>query len=132
MKQKSVLLRNSVLFFILYSFSLSYSFFRFGMAYPNTDGIGLIWLFPCFYLAFLIASLYICVNGASPKSCLVCGITPLAFIICMWGLSVLLSIIRHEADKILSNAFYPLVLCILSVIIFAGYVREYRQARSNS
>ena len=125
---KKTLTVNTVIFFLLYTVSLAAACFEAGLAYPATDGIGMIWLFPLVYLVLFLLSLRaVLKDTVTPVSCLRMGIFTLGFIVVFWGLSILLRIggAPYQPREII----YPAVLFIGSVAVFALSLGEYVKAR---
>lgn len=121
---KKTLTVNTVIFFLLYTVSLAAACFEAGLAFPATDGIGMIWLFPLVYLALFLLSLRAVFKDAvTPVSCLRMGIFTLGFIVAFWGLSILLRIggAPYQPREII----YPAVLFIGSAAVFALSLGKY-------
>ncbi len=115
---------NTVLYFILYSLSLSAAWFEFGLEYPTVDGIGFIWLFPAVYLIlFLISIRFVFVRKDNAMSYLRMGASTIGFICVSWGISALASIGKTEYQ--LREILYPASLFAISLLIFVLYVYEY-------
>ena len=125
---KKTLTLHTVIYFLLYTVSLAAACFEAGLAYPATDGIGMIWLFPLVYLALFLLSLCAIFKGTvSPSACLGRGIFTLGFIVIFWGISVLLRIggAPYQPREII----YPAVLFVGSAAVFALSLGEYVKAR---
>ena len=125
---KKTLTVNTVIFFLLYTVSLAAACFEAGLAYPATDGIGMIWLFPLIYLALFLLSLRaVFKDTVTPVSCLRMGIFTLGFIVIFWGISVLLRMggAPYQPREII----YPAVLFIGSAAVFVLSLGEYAKAR---
>ena len=125
---KKTLTIHTVIYFLLYTVSLAVACFEAGLAYPATDGIGMIWLFPLVYLALFLLSLCAIFKGTvSPSACLGRGIFTLGFIVIFWGISVLLRIggAPYQPREII----YPAVLFVGSAAVFALSLGEYVKAR---
>ena len=121
---KKNLMIPTILYFILYSISLSAAWFEFGLEYPTIDGIGFIWLFPAFYLIlFLISMRFVFVRTDNSLSYLIMGISTIGFIVVSWGISALASIGKTECQ--LREILYPAALFAISLLIFVLYVYEY-------
>ena len=125
---KKTLTVNTVIFFLLYTVSLAAACFEAGIAYPATDGIGMIWLFPLVYLALFLLSLRaVFKDTVTPVSCLRMGIFTLGFIVVFWGISMLLRI--DGAPYQPREIVYPAVLFVGSAAVFALCLGEYVKAR---
>ena len=125
---KKTLTVNTVIFFLLYTVSLAAACFEAGLAYPATDGIGMIWLFPLVYLVLFLLSLRaVLKDTVTPVSCLRMGIFTLGFIVVFWGISMLLRIggAPYQPREIV----YPAVLLVGSIAVFALCLGEYVKAR---
>ena len=100
---KKNLVINTVLYFILYSISLSSAWFEFGLEYPTVDGIGFIWLFPAVYLILFLISLrlaFVRPDDALPY--LIMGISTIGFISFLWGISAL---VRLGSSRLFFGVF---------------------------
>ena len=125
---KKTLTVNTVIFFLLYTVSLAAACFEAGLAYPATDGIGMIWLFPIVYQVLFLRSLRSAFQGTmTPASCLGRGIFTLGFIVIFWGISALLRIGGPPYQP--REIVYPAVLFVGSVVVFALCLGEYVKAR---
>ena len=121
---KKNLIINTILYFILYSVSLSMAWFEFGYEYPTVDGIGFIWLFPLVYLIMFLISLHFVFDRTdNALSYLRMGISTIGFIAALWGISALASIGKTEYQ--LREILYPASLFAISLLIFVLYVYEY-------
>lgn len=132
MKHKPYLITNSILFFVLYSISLAYSFFLYGLEFPNVNGIGLVWLFPGLYLLFLILSLRLIFVQVNAKTYITHGIFPLAVVTVSWILSMFVFIVDGQKDQIIPNSIYPSILLIVSVFILIMYLKAYACSKKSS
>lgn len=124
---KKNLVINTVLYFILYSISLSAAWFELGLEFPTVDGVGFIWLFPVVYLVLFLLSLRSVFTGSmTPAACLRMGFFTLGFISVFWGISVLLRMggAPYQPREII----YPAVLFIGSAAVFALSLVEYVKA----
>ena len=125
---KKTLTIHTVIYFLLYTVSLAAACFEAGLAYPATDGIGMIWLFPLVYLALFLLSLCAVFKGTVfPSARLGRGIFTLGFIGIFWGISVLLRMggAPYQPREII----YPAVLFVGSAAVFALSLGEYVKAR---
>ena len=121
---KKNLIINTVLYFILYSISLSEAWFEFGFEYPIVDGIGFVWLFPVVYLIlFLISIHFVFSRTDNASSYLRTGIITIGFIVVLWGISALSNIGKTEYQ--LREILYPASLFAISLLIFVLYIHEY-------
>ena len=121
---KKNLIINTVLYFILYSISLSAAWFEFGLEYPTVDGIGFIWLFPAVYLIlFLISIRFVFARTDNAMSYLRMGVSTIGFICVSWGISALSNIGKTEYQ--LREILYPASLFAISLLIFVLYIHEY-------
>jgi hypothetical protein len=128
---KKTLTIHTVIYFLLYTVSLAAACFEAGLAYPATDGIGMIWLFPLVYQVLFLRSLRSAFKGTmTPAACLGRGIFTLGFIVIFWGISILLRIggAPYQPREII----YPAVLFVGSAAVFALCLREYGKARNEN
>ena len=127
---KKNLIINTVLYFILYSLSLSAAWFEFGLEYPTVDGIGFIWLFPAVYLIlFLISIRFVFARTDNAMSYLRMGVSTLGFICVSWEISALASIGKTEYQ--LREILYPASLFVISLLIFVLYIGAFKLLRAN-
>ena len=127
---KKNLIINTVLYFILYSISLSAAWFEFGLEYPTVDGIGFIWLFPAVYLIlFLISIRFVFARTDNAMSYLRMGVSTIGFICVSWGISALASIGKTEYQ--LREILYPASLFAISLLIFVLYIGAFKLLRTN-
>ena len=127
---KKNLIINTVLYFILYSLSLSTAWFEFGLEYPTVDGIGFIWLFPAVYLIlFLISIRFVFARTDNAMSYLRMGVSTFGFICVSWGISALASIGKTEYQ--LREILYPASLFAISLLIFVLYIGAFKLLRAN-
>ena len=130
MKHRRYLIINTILIFVLYSVSLSYSFLLYGLEFPYVGGIGVIWVFPCFYLLLYISSLRLVYVKVNIKTYIKHGIIPLAFIISTWLFSLLVRVANNQKYSItIQNNIYPMILFVLSFVIFVVYIKAYTCAK---
>ena len=125
---KKNLVINTVLYFILYSISLSAAWFEFGFEYPTVEGIGFIWIFPAVYLILFLISLrlaFVRPDDALPY--LIMGISTIGFISVLWGISALVRL--GGAAYQLREILYPAALFVISLLVFVLYVYEYARVR---
>ena len=122
---KKNLIINTILYFILYSMSLSAAWFEFGLEYPTVEGIGFIWLFPVVYLIMFLISLHLVFDRTdNALSYLRMGTSTLGFIVALWGISALVGIVSRTQYQ-LREILYPASLFVISLLIFVLYLYEY-------
>ena len=121
---KKHLALNSVLYFMIYSISLSFAWFEYGINFPNVDGIGAAWIFPIVYLLLFVISLKFVLCGAnSNSSYLALGISTISFISVCWGISALSKIGQNSFE--VRDTVYPAILFCISLVVFAVYMNVY-------
>lgn len=127
--KKVLMTWNVVLYFVLYSISLLYVGFYFGVRHQNPYGPALeFFLFPVVYLLLLILGGYLLKNQqyCSGKSCCLMASVTLVFISSIWGLWLAnrFQDLHEEAADIiyLDIILYPGVLFFFSVVISIIYL----------
>lgn len=119
---------NSVMYFILYSVSLSFAWFEYGINYPMVDGISMVWLFPLVYLLLFVISLKLVLGEAnSISSYLTMGISTISFISVCLGLSALFKIGQNHYE--VRDIVYPTILFCISTIVFCVYMNVYIKSK---
>ena len=122
---------NTILYFILYSISLSFAWFEFGCNFPNVQGIGAIWLFPIVYfLLFCISLCFVFKREITPASYLTVGIITLCFVSVCGMISSLAGLGQQNFQ--VRDIVYFVVLFLFSLLIFAIYLLAYGKSKQKA
>ncbi len=126
MAKNKLLITNSALFFLLYSVSLAVCFFTVGRDHAEFEEAIFLFILPVIYLALFINSIRLIFADSGYKSVGYktyrnFGLFTLLFILVLCGISVAMSLLDGEPTKIIENITYPLVLIVLSLVIFILY-----------